>query len=89
MEIELEPSLASCIERVAKREYEQILREILHKSEGNTELQERLETLRLFLKSEDFGKLRSEYEKYLLAGKKVKFILWPTGGKSEYEIEIG
>ena len=88
LEIKLEPSLASCIEKVAKREYEQILRGILHKGEENTELQERLGTLRLFLESADFGKLRSGYEKYLLAGKRMKFILRLTGVNAEYEMEI-
>ena len=75
------------METQAKREYNRVLSELLKKGE-NKELAEKLETLRLFLESADFNKLRSESEKHLVAGKKVKFILHLEEGKPKYEMKI-
>jgi len=75
------------VETQAKRRYNQILSELLKKDEGG-ELAERLELLRLFLESADFNKLRSESEKHLIEGKKVRFILHLEKGKPEYEMKI-
>ena len=85
--IEIEPELSACVETKAKREYNQILGDLLNKGE-DVELGERLETLRLFLESTDFGKLRNEYEKYLLQGREVKFIVYLEEGKPKYEMKI-
>ena len=49
---------------------------------------EKFETLRLFLESADFNKLRSESEKHLIEGKKVKFIVHLEKGKPEYEMKV-
>ncbi len=70
-----------------KRQYNKILRELLKKGDDK-ELGEKLETLRLFLESADFNKLRSESEKHLVEGRKVKFILHLEEGKPEYEMKI-
>jgi len=85
--IELEPELSACIETKAKREYQKNLSRLLNKG-NNKELQEKSELLRLFLESTDFGKLRSQYEQYLVQGKKVRFILYWQQGKPEYEMQI-
>lgn len=45
------------------------------------ELGEKLEVLRLFLESTDFGQLRSQYEGYLTEGKEVTFLIYPEEGK--------
>ena len=84
--IELEPELSACIETKAKREYQKNLSRLLNK--GNKGFQEKAELLRLFLESTDFGKLRSQYEQYLVQGKKVRFILYWQQGKPEYEMQI-
>ena len=68
--IKLQPSLSSCIETLSKKEYERTLNLLLEKGPVNEELGERLEVLRLFLESTDFGHLRSQYEAYLTEGKK-------------------
>ena len=86
--IELEPDLSSCIHTVARREYDRILRELLQVDKVDKGLQERLETLKLFLEAEDFSRLRSEYESHLLEGRQVKFILQPGENKANYKIEI-
>ena len=75
------------METQAKRQYNQILSELLKNGEEG-ELVEKFETLRLFLESTDFKKLRSESEKHLIEGKKVKFILHLEEGKPKYEMKI-
>ena len=85
--MELEPELSACVETQAKRQYEQILDQLLKKGEEKG-LGEKLELLRLFLESTDFSKLRNKYEKHLLEGSKVKFILYLEKGKPRYEMII-
>ena len=52
------------------------------------ELAEELEFLRLFLESADFNKLRRESEKYLVEGKKVKFIVRLEKGMPKHEMRV-
>ena len=75
------------METQVKRQYEQIQRELLKGGEEG-ELTEKLEALRLFLESADFGRLRSESEKHLVEGKRVKFALSLENGKPKYEMRI-
>jgi hypothetical protein len=75
------------VETQAKRQYNQLLRQLLEK-DADTELTERAEILRLFLESADFNRLRAESEKHLLAGRKVKFRLHLDRGKPKYRMEI-
>jgi hypothetical protein len=63
------------------------LSELLNKGEER-ELRERLETLRLFLEATDFRELRKEYERHLLEGRQVKFILHLIKGKPKYEMKV-
>ena len=86
--IELEPNLSSCIETLAKREYKKALSTILKAGTENEELSERLEVLRLFLESTDFGALRSRYEKYLEEGKKVRFRIYSAKGKVNCKLTV-
>lgn len=88
VEIKLEPDLSSCVQTLAKREYDRLTRELLMSDEEDTELQERLETLRMFLESTDFGELRSRYEPHLVAGKRVRFTLRQVADRAEYRIEV-
>ena len=44
--------------------------------------------MRLFLESADFNRLRSESEKHLVAGNRVKFVLYLDKGKPKYEMKI-
>ena len=86
--IELKPNLSSCIETLSKKEYEQTLNLLLKKGSVDEELGERLEVLRLFLESTDFGHLRSQYEGYLAGGKKVTFLIYPEEGKVNYQVMV-
>ena len=76
LKIELIPDLDQCIETVAKREHETVLKQLLGLREGNRELEEKLEILRLFLETASFKKIRAELEKRLMEGKKVKFVIY-------------
>jgi hypothetical protein len=88
VEIKLEPDLSSCIQTLARREYDRLTREILTSDEEDAELQERLETLRIFLESTNFSELRSRYEPFLVQGKRVRFTLRQTADKAEYRIQV-
>jgi hypothetical protein len=88
VEIELEPDLGNCVQTLAKREYDRLTRELLTSDEEDAELQERLETLRMFLESTDFGELRSRYEPHLVEGRRVRFKLRQAADKPEYRLEI-
>ena len=86
--IELQPNLSSCIETLSKQEYERTLNLLLKKGPVNEGLGERLEVLRLFLESTDFGHLRSQYEGYLTEGKKVTFRIYLEEGKVSYQLIV-
>jgi hypothetical protein len=86
--VELKPSLSSCIETLSKKEYERTLNLLLKKGPVDEELGERLEVLRLFLESADFGRLRSQYEGYITEGKEVTFLIYPEKGKVSYKLII-
>jgi len=75
------------VETKAKRQYNQIASELLKRGEEG-KLAEKLETLRLFLEQVDFNQLRSQSEKHLIEGRKVKFILHLEEGKPKYEMKV-
>ena len=76
LKVELIPDLTYCIETVAKREHAAISKQFLKPGQGNKELEEKLEILRLFLETADFKQLRAESEKRFLEGRKVKFVVY-------------
>jgi hypothetical protein len=86
--IELKPNLSSCIETLSKREYERTLNLLLKGGSLDERLGERLEVLRLFLESVDFGHLRSQYEGYLTDGREVTFLIYPEDEKVSYKLIV-
>ena len=86
--IELKPNLSSCIETLSKKEYERTLNLLLKDGRLDETLRERLEVLRLFLESTDFGHLRSQYEGYLAQGRKVTFLIYPAEGKVTHKLIV-
>jgi hypothetical protein len=86
--IELKPNLSHCIETLSKREYERTLDLLLKKGPVDEKLGKRLEALRLFLESTNFGYLRSQYQGYLTEGKKVIFFIYLEGGKARYKLVV-
>ena len=87
-EIELFPDSSHCIETEARKEYQESLRRLLNADKINEGLQERAETLRLFLETMDFRKLRAESEKHLIEGRKVKFTVYLEDGAPKYNMEV-
>lgn len=86
--VELKPNLSHCIETLSKQEYDRTLSLILKEGAVDEALVERLEVLRLFLESTDFGHLRSEYEGYLMEGKQVTFVIYPENEKVNYKLIV-
>jgi hypothetical protein len=86
--IELKPDLSSCIETLSKKEYERTLNLLLKEKSVDEGLGEKLELLRLFLESADFGHLRSQYEGYLTEGKEVTFLIYPEEEKVCYKLIV-
>jgi hypothetical protein len=83
--IELFPDLTHCIETVAKKEYEDITRQLLA-GESNAELEDRLALLRDFLETADFRELRRQSEELLLQNRKVKFLLFRDREQLSYKM---
>lgn len=86
--IELVPTLSHCIETMAKREYWKSVDEYLKKRNEDRKFEEKIELLRAFLETADFGILRGQSEKHIIDGKKVKFILSIKNGKQSYEMTV-
>jgi hypothetical protein len=88
LKIELVPGPLHCIHTVTRREYENTLGLLLCGEEGNKKLGEKLELLTIILKEMDFKQLRSESEKYIMEGKKVKFVFYLKNNVPEYEMQV-
>ena len=88
LKIELIPTLTCCIETVARREHAAVLKQILAPGQRNKEPEEKLEILRLFLETADFKKLRSESERKLMEGKRVRFTVYLEEGIPKYEMHL-
>jgi hypothetical protein len=86
--IKLAPTLKSCIETTAQREYWKRVNEYLKTGYEDKGLEERIELLRDFLETANFSKLRSQSEKHLIDGKRVTFNLSMTKGKPTYEMIV-
>lgn len=86
--IELTPTLSHCIETIAKREYWKSVDEYLKKRKGDKKLEEKIELLRAFLETADFGTLRGQSEKHIINGERVKFTLSIKNDKLLYEMNV-
>jgi hypothetical protein len=86
--IELFPSLSHCIETTAREEFWNSVNQYMEGGQEDKKLEGRIELLKDFLESMDFKKLRSQSEKHLIEGKKVKFVICWKEGKPSYEMEV-
>jgi hypothetical protein len=73
--IELFPGLYHCIETTAREEFWNSVNQYMESGREDKKLEEKIELLKAFLESMDFKKLRSQSERYLVEGKRVKFVL--------------
>lgn len=85
--IELLPDLSHCVETRAKQEYAAIMSRILS-GEELPGLEKRLELLKAFLETADFGRLRRESEEHMIRGKRVKFVLSGSVGGDEWSVQM-
>lgn len=85
--ISLTPTRDACIETQARRAYNHTVSALLNTPE-DPELQQTLETVRLFLEQADFNQLRAESEPHLVAGKRVTFAVWRENGKSRWRMQV-
>jgi hypothetical protein len=86
--IELFPRLSHCIETTAREEFWNSVNQYMESGQEDKKLEERIELLKAFLESMDFKKLRSQSEKYLVEGKKVKFVISWKEDKPSYEMVV-
>jgi hypothetical protein len=86
--IELLPTLNHCIEATAREEFWNSANQYMGSGQKDKRLEEKIELLKAFLESADFGKLRSESELHLVQGKKVTFVLRWTEGRPSYEMVV-
>jgi hypothetical protein len=86
--IELVPDLDHCIETVAKKKHTEFVQILLESKAGNSEMEEKLEILRLFLETADFRRLRSESEKQLIEGKNVQFTVYLEARALKCEMHV-
>jgi hypothetical protein len=86
--IELVPDLDHCIETVAKKKHTEFVQILLESKAGNSEMEEKLEILRLFLETADFRRLRSESEKQLIEGKNVQFTVYLEARALKCEMQV-
>ena len=86
--IELIPTASRCIETTAKREYWKSVNEYLKKANEDKRLEKKIELLKAFLETADFGMLRQQSEKHIMDGKQVSFNLSMRYGKLWYEMTL-
>jgi hypothetical protein len=86
--IELSPSLSHCIETTAREEFWNSVSQYMETGQENRRLEGRIQLLKAFLESMDFRKLRSQSERYLVKGRKVKFVISWEKGKPSYEMLV-
>ena len=86
--IELFPRLSHCIETTAREEFWNSVNQYMESGQEDEKLEDRIEILKAFLESMDFKKLRSQSEKYLVEGKKVKFVISWKEDKPSYEMVV-
>ena len=86
--IELFPSLSHCIETTARDEFWNSANQYTEGGQKDKKLGEKIELLKAFLESADFKRLRSDSERHLAQGKKVRFVIRWKQGKPSYEMVV-
>ena len=86
--VKLAPTLKSCIETTAQREYWKRVNEYLKTGNKDKGVEEKIELLRGFLETANFSELRRQSEKHLVTGKRVTFNLSSIKGKPTYEMTV-
>ena len=88
LNIELIPTPSQCIETVAKKEYDEIVRQLLSSRGHSRKSLEIARLLKNFLETADFKKLRAESERHLVEGRHVKFVVYAEEGVPKCNMQI-
>jgi hypothetical protein len=86
--VELFPTFSRCVETAAREEFREAVAQYMKGARRDEELEQRIQLVRAFLESADFGRLRSESEIHLKQGRKVKFVLRWKDGKLSYKMAV-
>jgi len=86
--IELFPSLNHCIETTAREAFWNSVNQYMESGHEDKELGGKIELLKAFLESIDFKKLRSQSERYLTEGQKVKFVICRKEGELDCQMMV-
>jgi hypothetical protein len=86
--VELYPTLEHCIETTARNEFNRLATYCLNGGTMDAASEAKIEILRDFLETADFGILRQESNFYLIVGEQVRFILTDNGENLSYRMEI-
>jgi len=86
--VKLGPTIKSCIETTAKREYWKRVHEYLKIGREDKGLEKRIELLKEFLETANFAELRNQSEKHLIDGTRVTFKLSIKKGETTYEMIV-
>ena len=86
--VELSPSLSHCIETTANEEFWNSVNQYMESGRKDKKLEEKIELLKAFLESADFKKLRSQSERYLVEGKRVKFVICQKEDKLDCQMMV-
>lgn len=88
LRIALTPSLSTCIETVARKEYQATTKALLVADDLDCKLVRKAEVLKAFLERADFRKLRAESEAQLLRGRAVIFTVFLEDGNARQEMKV-
>ena len=86
--IELFPSLNHCIETTAREAFWNSVNQYMESGHEDKELEGRIELLKAFLESMDFKKLRSQSERHLIEGQKIKFVICRKEGRLDCQMMV-
>ncbi|MDD5288165.1 MAG: hypothetical protein PHY28_03535 [Dehalococcoidales bacterium] len=91
LQIEFVPDLDHCIETLARKEYSEIVSQLLSSGKNKRKISEntkKAELLKNFLETADFKKLRAESEGHIINGRLVKFVVYTESRVTKYEMRI-
>jgi hypothetical protein len=86
--LELYPTLECCIETAARQEFTRLAADCLNRGNVDSEGEAKIEMLRDFLQTADFGALRQESAFYLIVGEQVRFVLTDNGENLSCRLEV-
>ncbi len=82
------PTLEHCVETLSRNEFWSSVSQYVERGLADKDLEAKIELLKAFLESADFRRLRSQSEKCLVEGQKVKFVVCWRRGQPDCRMEL-